>query len=1175
MKNKILPTRLNLRSGLLALTIAFLFAIFLPVRALAQSSSVSGHIVDGGGAAIVNANIDIVSKTTNETTIVHTNNDGYFLFPPLTPGSYTVHVTAPGFAKVDVDNVTLEVSGSRVIDLKLVPQSVSQNVTVNASAPELVLDHPDRGNVIESQFVQGTPLNIRNPLQLVNFAQGVTALSTDSGNNDQSEAYTNTFRINGGRLASTESLLDGGVNTTMYDYNAIAAVPQVDSIQEFKVLTTAYAPEWGHTSGGIVTFATKSGTDKFHGSVYDYLRNSDLDANSFTSDLAGVAKPHFQRNQYGYAVGGPVTFPPHYHDTNHRTFFYTTWEGLRQSQASSFLYTVPTALERTGDFSQSYINGNLLVIYDPSTTQLQPAGSTKCTTTPVTASQTVYCRTAFPGNKITNLDPAGKAILNSYPLPNASLGTNSSTGANTNYFSNAPTSSTQATVNFRLDHKFNDRQSIFAHFDWFQRFNNFGNPYNNNLSPVANNQRLPGDNLMLDHTLVLSANMVFEEHFVRVHQESNRVPPSLGFNPTSLGFNGVTTGLTSVTFPYVTGDRVSGIGPTSGLEADSGTTYQYAASLSYLKGKHDFKFGADYRLEQEDYNINQLVTVTTSYSNSFTASPVSQTVGVSVGSGIADLLLGTGTVTSGVLPGYQLQHPYYAFFAQDEYHFSPRLTLTYGLRYNLELPDTEQHNQYQILNTTASSPLTGQTSLGTLTGGLLFTGTSGTGQRLGTAQTKNFDPRLGLVYRVDDKTVVRSGFGIFHAPSYLNLGSSASAGYSATTTSIDAQPNGVTPLFNMDNPFPSGLNAITGSSLGLATNVGLAITGYPQQQQISYSEQWSLDVQRELPYNFVITVGYVGNNSLHLYVPYNYNQLPDADLSQQTALTATVHNPFYGVVTNANSPLSASTVPEWKLELPHPQFTTMNAIYTGQGASSYNALQLSLERRFSQGLALLFDYTHSKLFDNVGDYFTPYNFQDNYCPACDRSISGQDLANVIRFSAQYELPFGHGRQYFTHGIASYVIGGWSVGNFYTFDTGLPVQVTDSGNNTSTYGGGSIMRPNIVPGVSTSVNRTLKNGSPYFNAAAFIKPAAYTFGDAPRYISSIRSPGTNNWDLLVAKHIPVKGPLDLTFRVELFNAFNRIQFSGPNANINASSFGTISLSQLNTPRDIQVSLRLNY
>ena len=442
-------------------------------------------------------------------------------------------------------------------------------------------------------------------------------------------------------------------------------------------------------------------------------------------------------------------------------------------------------------------------------------------------------------------------------------------------------------------------------------------------------------------------------------------------------------------------------------------------NLSWLQGKHSLKFGFDYRQLTQDLDVNQLVSLSTNAANtSFTGGPNAQSAGVDSGDGIADILLGTAAVTSGFVPALQTVHPYYAFYAMDDYHMTSKLTLTYGLRYSIEVPDLESHNQFQYINLTSSSPLSGQTSLGTLTGGPGFVGVNGEGRRLSNTQLTNFDPRVGFAYRLDDKTVVRGGFGIFHAPSFLWLSNSLSQGYSEPTTSINAQPNGVVPLYNMDNPFPSGLIPITGNSLGLDTNVGLPIAGYPRNQINSYSAQWSIDVQRQLPHNFVVTAGYVANAGVHLYTPFNYNQLPDSDLALGTALQAAVANPFYGVVTQANSPLSKTTVQAYQLLLPHPQFGTMTCDVRQQGHSSYNAMQLTVEHRFSQGLSILGVYTYSRMFDNVGDYFTyllgATGYTDNYCPSCDRSISNQDLKNVLRASGEYELPFGQGKPFLTN-----------------------------------------------------------------------------------------------------------------------------------------------------------------
>jgi hypothetical protein len=1141
----------------------------LPGPLFAQSSAVSGHVVDSAGLPIPNAAVDIVSAATSETHGALTNSEGYFQLPPVTPGSsYVIHASAPGFAQVTIDKVKVEVGTSRSIDVTLSPAGLAESVSVTAAPPELVTDQPDRGNVIESEFVQNTPLNVRNPLQLVNFAQGVTpfvGLGTSSGNNDVSQALTNTFRINGGKMATTESLLDGAANTTEYDYNAEADVPQVDAIQEFKVLTTAYAPEWGRTSGGIVTFGTKSGTNHLHGSIFEYGRNSAFDANGFNANAAGLSKPHFQRNQFGGAVGGPITLPNVYEGRD-RTFFFTTFERLLQSKAGSFTGTVPTALERQGDFSQTRdTNGNPIVIYDPRTTTLDPAAP---------AGTTRYIRTPFDKNVIPSqyLNTVGLNLLKNYPLPNRPGQGASSVN---NYFSNAAATSTQNVINTRIDHRLNQTQSLFGRFDWFQRYNNPADPYRNGLSAGLNKQRLPGYNWMVDHSWVLTPGLVFEHHIAYGHQESNRTPAGSGFNPTQLGFDpSVAAGLRALTFPSVTSvNRISGLGPGSGVEADYGTFFEYAAALSQLQGKHALKYGFDLRYFPTGLSIAPLVTVTAN--SNFTGGPNPQAAAGNSGSGIADLLLGAATVSSGYAPAYRFHHPYYAFYAQDQYRMTPKLTLTYGLRYNLELPDTEDRNQYIFLDLVSPSPMNSQvSSLGNLTGGPGFVGVNSAGRRLQKAQTGNFDPRIGIAYRANERTVIRSGFGIFHAPPFDGI-ATTSVGFAAVTTSRPALADGVTPQFNLANPFPQGLIQPTGSSLGLTTLAGQNITGVLREQKISYSEQWSLDVQRELPKNFVVSIGYAGNHALNLYVPANYNQLPDSSLALGSKLLSQVPNPFYGIITDQTSPLSAPTVQYGQLLRPHPQFQNMTATASPVGAATYHAMQLSVEHRFSNSLALLFTYTHSKMIDNVGDYFLTNQPQNNNCIRCDRSISSQDLADVIRLSGQYELPFGRNRRYAGNGWLAQAAGGFTVGSFFTYDNGLPVAVT-SPNFSNSFGGGTAMRPNAT-GVSTSApgGRQMKNGGLYFNPAAFNPTPSFQFGNAARFLSDVRAPGTMNWDMLLSRRIQLHESLSLDLRAEFFNAFNNVQFAGPNTNISSSSFGQIFLNQVNNPRQIQASARISF
>ncbi len=880
--------------------------------------------------------------------------------------------------------------------------------------------------------------------------------------------------------------------------------------------------------------------------------------------MALEGKPHFERNQFGGAFGGPVFIPHLYHGKD-RSFFYVTYEGLRQTKAGSFTGTVPTALERQGDFSQTRdANGNLIVIYDPRSTMLNPNAP---------AGTTQYVRMPFTGNVVPPqfFNAVGVNLLKNYPLPNQP-----SQGASSvnNYFSNAPTTSNQDTVDSRFDERFTDNHSLFVRFDWFQRFNNPSDPYGNNLSPGLNHQRLPGYNGMVNDTWVLSPTLIFDQHLLYAHQESNRTPAGYGIDPTTLGFDpSVSASLRALTFPSVaTVTRISGLGAASGLEADYGSLWQYAASLAQSKGKHSLKYGFDWRYFPTGLNIAPIVTV--SAVGNFTGGPNPLAASGTSGSGIADLLLGAGTVSSGFTPAYAYGHPYYAFYVQDTYAVTGKLTLTYGLRYSLELPDIENHNQYSYLNLTSPSPLNSQvTSLGPLTGGLGFVGVGGTGSRLQTTQSTNFDPRAGFAYRVDEKTVVRGGGGVFHAPALDNIATS-SGGFAAVTTSLATLPNGVTPQFNLSNPFPQGLLQPTGNSLGLNTLLGQSITGPPRTEKISYSEQWSLDVQRQLPGNFVLTLGYAGNNGINLYTPINYNQLPAADLALGSKLLTLVPNPFYGIITDQTSPLSAPTVQYGQLLRPHPQFLNMVAT-ASVGRSSYNALQLSLEHRFSSDLALLFTYTHSKMIDDVGDYFLANQPQDNNCLKCDRSISTQDLPDVIRLSGQYVLPFGQGKKFASQGLASRIAGGFTLGSFFTYDDGLPIAVTSS-NFSNSFGGGIVMRPDAT-GLSTSVSGgpQIVNGGLYFNPAAFAPTPSYQFGNVSRFLSSVRAPGTFNWDMMVSRRFRLREGLSLDFRGEFFNAFNHVQFGGPNTSITSSTFGHIYLTQVNTARSIQGSLRLSF
>ncbi|MBI1790751.1 MAG: carboxypeptidase regulatory-like domain-containing protein, partial [Acidobacteria bacterium] len=365
-----------------------LLAIF-SLSLYGQNASVSGRVTDPSQATIPNARVELTNRATGIKTATTTNAEGLFVLPPLAPGVYDVVASAAGFAATRLDSVTLEIGQARTLALRLTPGEVKESITVTDTAPLLTVSRPDRGTLVENKFVASIPLNQRNPLFLLTLAPGVTT-GRLAGNNTASQSTTNNFRINGGRGGTNEILIDGAANTGTYN-NQVSAIPQVDSIQEFKVNTSPYAPEFGRTGGGLISFAIKAGTNSVHGTAHEFLRNSVLDANGFNANRAGQSKPSFKRNQYGFTLGGPVWVPKIYNGRN-RTFFFVGYEGFRERSLNAYTGTVPTDLEKRGDFSRSLdTNGTLLRIFDPRTTRLdpdRPAGTTR------------YLRDVFPGNTI-------------------------------------------------------------------------------------------------------------------------------------------------------------------------------------------------------------------------------------------------------------------------------------------------------------------------------------------------------------------------------------------------------------------------------------------------------------------------------------------------------------------------------------------------------------------------------------------------------------------------------------------------------------------------------------------------------------------------------------------------------------------------------------------------------
>lgn len=1210
-----------------------LLASCLPTHLLAQSAAISGQVLDASGAAVKGASITLVRPSTGVKYTTTSDSAGNYILPPVAPGHYQLTVTAPKYAPWTESDIVVEVGANRVVNAVLAVGSVNQSVEVTAAAPELKTQDVNQSTVTETSLVENIPLDVRNPFQETNFTPGVTQTnSLTAGTNMSSQDTTNTFYINGTKQGESDILIDGAPDTVFYDIHAAGAIPNLDSVEEFRIYTEAYAPEYGHTGGGIESFSIKSGTNQFHGGGWEYFRNSALDANGYNADAAGTPKPPFGRNQFGGMVGGPVIIP-HVYNGRNRTFFFGSYEelldslpGISGTVTSGFTTTVPTAAEKTGDFSQS----TAWTLYDPTTTtHLGSSGDPAFINCPdgteFSATSAGYNGPGFYRCKMYGVPKNGGAaeynvipqseintstaalLLAMYPAPNQ---TSTVPGSDeNNYFSDATSQDKEYGYDLRIDHRFSDKQSIFGHIDFSDQYLLYAPVFGpTSYTPTNGNDLLPLRNIIVDHTWVLGPNLIFDHHLSWGHMESHRASVNpLGTAP--FGIPGSTApGITSTFTPQVesTSNQLGTIGNSEPYERNPSSVYQYAASLSWLKGIHTFKFGADLRRYPDQLFDPQLLTVNTS--RTFTGGPLASSPGGTTGDAIAELLMGQATVTSGYAPKVDTRHQYYAFYAEDTAKLTHHLTATYGLRYSFEGADVSSGNELNYLDTTDPSAIASQLPANpyvngsNLVGGVGIVGLNGQSRVLQVAGKLHFEPRLGFSYALGTNTVVHGGFGIFYHPTATWGTNPPSYGFTRKSTSIDAATNGYQPLFNLSNPFPNGLPApygnnpspLPGNNTGsgpLSIELGQTISGDPRKQSDAYQESWSLDVQRMLPANFVVTAAYAGNEGVHLYGGLQLNQLSDAELALGSALQTTVANPFYNIITDSSSPLSKSTVQEGLLLRAYPQFLNFEELNVGWGHSNYQAGQLTVEHRMSQGLSMLVGYTYSKSIDDIGEggYAGP-SVQDNGCMRCERSIADLDQTHVLRVSTVYELPFGPQKTFLNGGPLSYFAGGWQIGGTGQYNTGQPLQLSspiEGGLSSSLYGM-NVLRPELVSGQSitnTSGLPAIKGVHPSFNPNAFMQPGQtahdvgtanpYMFGNTPRYLSDVRYPSFNDIDVFVQKKTQITERMSATIRFEALNALNSVVFGAPDTTVTDSNFGYNPHTQENNAREAQISARFTF
>jgi hypothetical protein len=1137
-------------------TFAFLiFSAAVSLHAQTTNGSIEGSVTDPSGGAVADASVTARNMDTGLTQTTTTTQAGIYSLPNLPPGRYSVTVEAPSLKRYAQEGVTVTTGTAISLNIPMQLGAVSESVTVTADATQLQTTTSEIGATVSSELVANLPLQvsgtIRNPVQFIELVPGfVGGVANDPGSNASDD-----FKVNGGQEGGTDILVDGVSISLVSPNTQWNKGVSTDAVDEFRVLTSNFSAEYGQAGDGIVSLTIKSGTNELHGSGYDFLRNKSLDANSWANNLQGLKRSVDTQNDFGATVGGPVWIPKVYNGKN-KTFFFFAYEGFRFRNGGTNQDSFPNENFRSGDFSQicqtGFTNGicndrdknNNVAnqIYDPTT------------------------HTAVPGDNLAN-DPnfTPSAVMTKVfgllPPTNGSL--------NNNVIDRSLSSTTANLYDVKIDHSFSEKHRISGGFD-YDNTNTGGTsdlgPIFGSHTPQSTRYARISDNYVISPTLVNQALFGFSRRF------RGEVSNSLGQGfPSQIGL----TGVQETTFPCIKWGDTNYQVNNCGASQFADNVFQINDAVSWIKGKHSFKFGGEIRMLQ--FNVRRLTQSSGEFD--FAAAQTSSTGDASGlgGNSVASSLFGlsdTTTLNYGNFSGVRYKD--FALYAQDTYRLNSKLTLNYGLRYDIDLPASEAFDRFSAVDPTLPNP-----DAGNILGAYTYFG-SGAGRNGRTRPQdiyhKSFGPRLGFAYSINSKTVFRGGYGIYYEA--LKEGSFADQdglGFfnrqtvnvtNGGPTQID---NGITHIFPATGPFtPGGQNNQNGVILVPAN------TGRPADIQT-----WNLDIQRQVTNNLMLSVAYVGSKGTHLpalnIIPNQVNPsfltlgseltMPSSCLTAGTcpkSVAAGLTLPYAGFTGNIN-----------QLLRPFPQYGNFNQEDNSfspdrTGNSTYNAMQLQLNKRVSEGLTFLVSYTVSKNITDadsagpgVSGFIGTNSFigENSYNRKAEKAVSQLDTPQSLVMSFFYELPLGRGKRYMNDSaVKDRVFGGWYTSAILSYHSGLPTEVYGNCHGTAgdvLFGGcnvtGAGARVNIVPGVSqTNKSNFSPTTTPFWNPAAFTpatncaaSATTCTFGNEPRSLSTARGFAGENEDFTIGKKTRLIGEKAmLDFQASFFNMFNRHIYNTP-------------------------------
>jgi Carboxypeptidase regulatory-like domain len=1239
------PTAARLAMKKLGTILALMVLAITPALAQINSGSMSGTVADSSGAVIPNAKITATEEQTGTVYNTVANSVGIYMLPALLPGTYDVTVSAAGFRKEEVKGLLVYISNRTGHDFAMQFGESEVTVTVEATGPALDTQSSDVGTSISQQQVDDLPIATGTALRSLTTLTFLTPGAVGPGTNGGTE-YT---KIGGGQTFGSDNMIDG--LSTQRSENGTGffdqMTPSVDAIGEFRVETLALPAYFGRTTGGIASYKTKSGANAYHGTIFDFFRNTIFDANNYltkgnaflngaTQDNdPGVHPNPFRRpadryQDYGATLGGSVRIP-HFYDGRDKTFFFFSFDQPASTSSATTISTVPTCAERglgtgttctgtygtIGDFSSTLTTTPITGLVNPCTGGPVDSGQIYDPNTTTTVNGT-ECRMAFVNNQIPlSRSPLALKVLSLVPLPNY---VGPGTG---NYSFTAPVHVSQTATSLRLDQNVGARHHIFG-FGMFRE--NFYSGQATLPSPVN-----PGSQLQNFYSKIFRVGWDYTIKPNLINQltvGSNRINSYNSSPPSLLGVNydaqlGIpNTPSAGTNFPtFNMGENISTLG-SSNFDDNIDTGILGDDTVSWQKGRHSLRFGGTYRWQQFSYENNGPAAGTFNFARAQTAAYNNGTAEADSGNGIASFLLG---VTSGTSRTVQLHYPrwmqnYYAGYVQDDWKALRNLTVNAGFRYSVDTPRHEAEGDISSFDPTIPNPAANGILGGYKFGGIGPGRDGNKNEQFAATYFKDFEPRLGFSYApgwLHDSFVIRSSYTIMFGPLiYADFGQGLSSGF--TNTSTAPNTDGFVPNSVADNGPPNVAltPTITPSLLVGGSDVADYIRkgdGKPAMVQ-----NWVLETQAQLAPDLILTLGYLGERGTRLRsLVWWYNEINPAYFALGNTLYSSLQSTA-GAQSGVRQPylnfyqLTNGLVGQALLPFPQYGFLNNDSYLQNLGQSTYNAMEVKLDRKFRNGLNLLVSYTWSKTFTDA-DSIQPYQAldqaqsgtQDPYNLKAERSLSIADVPSNFVASYLYELPVGRGKRFFgnSNRFVDALIGNYRIGGIDRYLSGQPISFFgaqgvpyfDGGIRFDRHVGNPILTPAVVSkhynpfnfisnsaSCPSAVSTTCTNPTAFWSGQAFTDvndaahrgAGAYRFGDMPRNTAEVRTPAYFNEDANVNKHIPIHDLISADLRLEVFNVFNRHGFAKPDSGVFDLNFGQVT-GLNDAPRSMQLLLKVRY